>query len=77
MARTKDLRRELIGKIEKLSEEQLAEALNYIQSLLKQRRRKASRTSSLNPKDDPFLKCIGSIPHDSLATNIDEELYGR
>lgn len=74
MARSKDLKEDLLNKIEKLPEDRLAEALDFIQSLLK-KRTKPPVLNSLDPQHDPLLRFIGGVTDGSLAASIDDELY--
>jgi len=75
---TKALKDRLIQEIEKLPEDRLREALDFVGYL---RAREDADTArklphNLDPKKDPLLKFIGGVSHGALAKDIDEELYG-
>ena len=75
---TKVLKERLIREIEKLPEDRLREALDFV-GYLRTREENGAATKSLEGLDldkDPLLKFIGGVSHGSLAKEIDEELYG-
>jgi len=75
---TKALKDRLIEELEKLPEDRLCEALDFVE-YLKGRGRRETVTGSLkdlDPDQDPILKFIGGVSHGSLAHGLDEELYG-
>lgn len=74
----KVLKDRLIEEIEKLPEDRLREALDFVEYLrAKGRRETVTRSSDdLDPQQDPILKLVGGVSHGSLAHGIDEELYG-
>ena len=75
-----NLKQELLGKIARLPENRLREALDYISFLLFQEQHEPSngqeQERELDPEQDPLLKYIGKVSHGSLAQGIDKELYG-
>lgn len=59
----------LLDTISTLSEQQLQIVLQFIQSI-------QPKTIINSHQDDPLANFIGANYHGSLATAIDEELYG-
>lgn len=79
LMRTPSLREQVIQQIKKLSESDLREVLDFVESLpTKQRSPFPSEIAeALDPRQDPLLQYIGDVVHGSLAREIDEELYDR
>ncbi len=81
MTSTEILKRKLWLAIEKLPENKLREALDFISQLLAQRSQAPAEPQpspsgqKLDPTQDPILRFIGGVAHGSLAQAIDEELY--
>jgi len=75
---TKALKERLIQEIEKLPEDRLREALDFVGYLrIKEGNGVVTKSlEGLDPDKDPLLKFIGGVSHGSLAKEIDEELYG-
>jgi hypothetical protein len=73
------LKRKLWLAIEKLPENKLREALDFISQLLSQKSQARAELQpsgqKLDPTQDPILRFIGGVAHGSLAQAIDEELY--
>jgi hypothetical protein len=63
----------IVEAIEELSEQHLADVLQYIQQLANIQ--KSPTTKPLTPISDPLADFIGAVSHGSLATNLDNELY--
>jgi len=71
------LKERLIEELERLPEDRLREALDFV-VYLRTREKNGAATRSpedRDPKKDPILKFIGGVSHGSLAHGIDEELY--
>ena len=76
---TKVLKDRLMEKIEKLPEDRLREALDFVEYLrAKGRNETVTRLSEdLDPQDDPILKLVGIADVQAFSQNIDEHLYGE
>lgn len=72
------LRQALIIEAEKLPEDYLQEALDFVRFLLSKRTHKVTQRQekTLDTDKNPLQEFIGGISHGALAQNIDEELYG-
>ena len=60
--------------IEQLSEQHLVDVLRYLQQLV--RTDKSPAINLHSNSNDPLANFIGAVSHGSLATNLDDELYG-
>ncbi|MDF5721656.1 MAG: hypothetical protein PUP91_14495 [Rhizonema sp. PD37] len=64
----------IVEAIEQLPEQQLEDVLRYVQQLVR-----TEKSVSFNPhsnSSEPLASFIGAVSHGSLATNLDDELYG-
>jgi len=72
------LKEQLVQGLTRLPEERLREVLHFVECLLRQEEQ--TRTETLlqerDPTQDPLLQYSGGVAHGSLASNIDQELYG-
>lgn len=76
---TKALKERLIQEIEKLPEDRLREALDFL-GYLRTREKNGAATKSpkeLNPQKDPILELVGIADVKPFSQNIDEQLYGE
>lgn len=64
----------LLNAIEQLPEQQLIEVLQYVQHLSPTQ--EATLPTESNQVVDPLAEFIGAVDHGSLATDLDDELYG-
>ncbi|MBE9213947.1 hypothetical protein IQ247_14945 [Plectonema cf. radiosum LEGE 06105] len=67
------IKQEVFEAIEQLPEQQLEDVLQYIKQLASIQ---TTVTKPLTPVNDPLADFIGVVSHGSLATNLDNELYG-
>ena len=76
---TKALKERLILEIEKLPEDRLREALDFVR-YLRIREKNGAVTKSpedLDPQQDPILKLVGIGDVEPFSQNIDHDLYGE
>lgn len=67
----------LIKNLEKLSESDVQNVLDFSEFLLfKGDRKEIVGSTELDPKEDPILKIIGIADVEPFASKIDQELYG-
>jgi hypothetical protein len=64
----------LLKVIEQLPEQQLIEVLQYVQHLSPTQ--KSTLPTEPNQIVDPLAEFIGAVDHGSLATDLDDQLYG-
>lgn len=64
----------IIKAIDQLPEQHLADVLQYIQQLTNTQKSPTAKPSI--SMSDPLADFIGVVSHGSLATNLDDELYG-
>lgn len=90
MTAAQQLKQQLLYEVEHLPEDKLAEVIHFAQFLARKQRRTHQQKphQSSDTTQDPLLALIGSsdeeplnvfvggVSHGSLASNIDEELYG-
>ncbi|MEB3217437.1 MAG: hypothetical protein VKN72_14555 [Nostocales cyanobacterium 94392] len=67
------IKQEVFEAIEQLPEQQLEDVLQYIKQLASIQ---TTVPKSVTPVNDPLADFIGVVSHGSLATNLDNELYG-
>jgi hypothetical protein len=72
------LKEQLVRELARLPEERLHEVLHFVESLLRQEQQTRAETllQERDPAQDPLLQYSGGVAHGSLASNIDQELYG-
>jgi hypothetical protein len=70
----KILKKKVLREIEKLREDHLVEVRDFVDHLLKMRRR--TKEAKLDPEKDPILKLIGIADVEPFSHIIDSELYG-
>ncbi len=73
----KEIKERLITAIEEIPESKLGELFDFMEFLLEKERRNSKKRFDLDPGKDPILEFIGGVSHDSLAQDIDSELYGE
>ena len=72
------LKQKLLAELERLSEEHLAEVLDFVNFLLFKENKITSKAETLpTPERDPLLNFIGGVSHGNLAKDIDKEVYGE
>ncbi len=64
----------LLKVIEQLPEQQLIQVLQYVQHLSPTQ--KSTLLTEPNQAVDPLAEFIGAVDHGSLATDLDDQLYG-
>lgn len=64
----------LLNAIEQLPEQQLIEVLQYVKYL--SHAQELTHRTKPDAVVDPLAEFIGAVEHGSLATNLDDELYG-
>jgi hypothetical protein len=76
--RTEALRDRLVRQIDNLPEDRLREVLDFVAGICALEAPSGGLTSELgiDPANDPVLKFIAGASHGSLASGIDQELYG-
>lgn len=65
----------LLNAIEQLPEQQLFEVLRYVQHL--SHAQDSTLQAKIERPVDPLLEFISAVECGSLATKLDDELYGR
>ena len=68
------VKKKFLKEIEKLPEDHLREVRNYVDGLLKAK--KKAKETKPDPKNDPILELIGIGDVEPFGHNIDGELYG-
>ncbi len=73
------LKEKLLNRMEKLSETDIREVIDFAEFLqIKRYRVKAiPEKAKLDPKKDPILKIMGIADAEPFANKIDQELYGK
>ena len=76
---TKALKDRLIQEIDKLPEDRLREALDFVGYLraIEIRETVTGSSKDLDPQQDPILELVGIADAEPFAQNIDQELYGE
>lgn len=75
---TVDLKNQLMDNLERLSEGDIQEILDFVEFLLIKRKKEKiiSQRIGLDPEKDPILKLMGLADVEPFAHRIDQELYG-
>jgi len=76
---TNVLKERLIEELERLPEDRLREALDFV-VYLRTREKNGAATRSpedLDPQKDPILKLVGIADVEPFSQNIDQDLYGE
>ena len=76
---TNVLKERLIEELERLPEDRLREALDFVVYLRTREKNGAATRSpeALDPQKDPILKLVGIADVEPFSQNIDQDLYGE
>ncbi len=79
IANTVALKERLLKHVERLSEADIREVLDFVEFLQTKRHKvePIPEKAHLDPESDPILKLIGIADVEPFADRIDEELYGK
>lgn len=72
------LRNQLLDNLERLSEDDIQEILDFVEFLLTKRNKEkiTFQKTGIEPEKDPILKLMGLADVEPFAHRIDQELYG-
>ena len=72
------LRERLMENLERLSEDDIQEILDFVEFLLTKRNKEkiTFQKTVIEPEKDPILKLMGLADVEPFAHRIDQELYG-
>lgn len=69
-------KKRLLKKLDKVSETEIGQISDFVESVLKKRCKKSAKKITLDPKKDPVLKVIGIADIEPFSERIDREIYG-
>ena len=77
--RTTALKKRLLESLERVSETDMQEILDFVEFILTRRykKKRISMKAELDPTKDPVLKLMGIADAKPFSKEIDRELYGQ
>ena len=73
---TLTLKKRVIEKLEKVSENDIQEISRFVEFITRRRYKGLAKKSRVLPKRDPILKLMGIASVEPFSEQIDQELYG-
>lgn len=74
LTKTKD---RLLKDLERVSDTEISEISDFVEFIIKKRRKKPSKMMAPTPKNDPVLRLIGIADVEPFSKAIDRELYAE
>jgi len=73
---TLTLKKRVIEKLEKVSENEIQEISDFVEFITRRRYKGVAKKTRILPKRDPILKLMGIASVEPFSEQIDQELYG-